>query len=62
MAIRQGLRLEKSRRLDPLATDYGRYALTDLATGTTVTGRDVLERPCMTLAEAEAWLRWGGRR
>lgn len=28
-AERQGLRLEKSRRRDPNAIDYGRYALTD---------------------------------
>ena len=29
MADRQGLRLQKSRRRDPRAIDYGRYWLTD---------------------------------
>lgn len=33
MAERQGLKLEKSRRRDPRATDYGTYRLTDAATG-----------------------------
>jgi hypothetical protein len=33
MAERQGLRLEKSRRRDPRATDYGTYRLVDAATG-----------------------------
>jgi hypothetical protein len=35
-AERQGLRLEKSRRRDPRAIDYGRYALIDPAYGGTV--------------------------
>lgn len=36
MAQRQGLRLEKSRRRDPRALDYGTYQLTDPATNTLV--------------------------
>lgn len=32
MAERQGLRLEKSRRRDPRAHDYGTYMLIDVAT------------------------------
>ena len=32
-AERQGLRLEKSRRRDPRATDYGTYMLIDQETG-----------------------------
>lgn len=36
MAQRQGLRLEKSRRRDPRANDYGSYHLTDPSTNTLV--------------------------
>ena len=36
MAERQGLRLEKSRRRDPRAVDYGTYQLVDPATNTLV--------------------------
>ena len=36
MAGRQGLRLEKSRRRDTRAADYGTYRLADPATGTVV--------------------------
>lgn len=35
-AARQGLRLARSRRRDPRATDYGRYRLLDRATGSLV--------------------------
>ena len=55
-ADRQGLRLERSRRRDPRATDYGRYWLLDLATDEIVAGADDLDRPSMTLDEVEAWL------
>jgi hypothetical protein len=34
MAERQGLRLDKSRRRDPQAIEYGTYRLVDVATGT----------------------------
>jgi hypothetical protein len=37
-AARQGLRLEKSRRRDPRAYDYGTYALIDGASRTLVAG------------------------
>ncbi len=41
MAHRQGLRLEKSRRRDPLALDYGTYALVNAKTGVLMaSGRD----------------------
>ena len=36
MADELGLRLEKSRRRNPDAIDYGRYALFDIETGGTV--------------------------
>ena len=36
MAERQGLRLEKSRRRDTRAVDYGTYRLVDPATNTDV--------------------------
>lgn len=36
MADRQGLRLEKSRRRDPLAFDFGTYQLVDLSTNSIV--------------------------
>ena len=37
-AVRQGLRLEKSRRRDPRAFDYGTYQLVDLYLNTLVAG------------------------
>lgn len=37
-AQRQGLRLEKSRRRDPRAVDFGGYMLTDVLTGGVVLG------------------------
>lgn len=36
MAERQGLRVEKSRRRDPRATDFGTYHLVDVETNTIV--------------------------
>jgi hypothetical protein len=36
-ARRQGLELQKSRRRDPHALDYGTYQLVDATTGTVVT-------------------------
>jgi hypothetical protein len=40
MAKRQGLRLHKSRRRDPHASDYGVYALVDEETSFIVAGAD----------------------
>lgn len=37
VAERQGLRLIKSRRRDPRATDYGMYALVDVHTNANTT-------------------------
>lgn len=37
-ADRQGLKLTRSRRRDPRATDYGAYQLVDKATGAVVLG------------------------
>jgi hypothetical protein len=38
MAERQGLRLEKSRRRDPRAVDFGGYMLIDITTNRVVLG------------------------
>jgi len=55
MAVRQGLRLQKSRRRDPRALGYGGYVITDPATDSVVAGE--LNGPrSLSLAEAEAWL------
>src|SRR4051812_1755129 len=40
MAERQGLRLEKSRRRDPRALDYGRFMLLDARMNTVVGGAE----------------------
>lgn len=40
MAQRQGLRLQKSPRRDPRATDYGKYALVDARTGAALACND----------------------
>ena len=55
MAKRQGLRLVKARRRDPLALDYGRFSLVDAASGEVVLGgtRDI--------AQVETQLRDGRR-
>ena len=52
MATRQGLILNKSRRRDPLAYDYGAFWLL-AETGHIVAGD---ERVGMSLEEAESWL------
>ena len=52
MATRQGLILNKSRRRDPLAYDYGVFWLL-AETGHIVAGD---ERVGMSLEEAETWL------
>jgi hypothetical protein len=38
MAARQGLRLDKSRRRDPRAIDYGGYMIIELSTDTVTAG------------------------
>ena len=40
MAKRQGLRLEKTRRRDPRALDYGKYMLVNVETNAVVFGAD----------------------
>ncbi|MFI6329880.1 hypothetical protein ACIBBG_16455 [Micromonospora chersina] len=52
MAERQGLKLLKSRRRDPRATDYGKYWLANVSTDTLETGEHGL-----TLDEIEAYLK-----
>lgn len=56
-AERQGLRLEKTRRKDPDATDYGKWRIIDLTTGeaATIAGRQ--GKYDLTLEQVEAWLR-----
>ena len=55
MAERQGLALEKSRRRDPYALDYGTYQIVDPDTsGLVASGLD--SGFGMTLDEVEKWL------
>jgi hypothetical protein len=61
MAERQGLRLVKSRRRDPLALDYDRWMVVDIDTDGVVVGAEV-GRPNMTIDEVEDWLEKGWRR
>jgi hypothetical protein len=51
MATRQGLRLVKSRRRDPFATDFGRYRLEAIADGPGY--RSAPADPHLTLDEVE---------
>jgi N-dimethylarginine dimethylaminohydrolase len=61
MAERQACRLEKSRRRDPNAIDYGGYMLIDSERNTIVVGGS--PRPyTATLDEIEAWLTGGRKR
>jgi hypothetical protein len=55
-ADRRGLRLEKSRRRDPLAVDFAKYWLLDLATGAVVAGASAIGRPAWTLDQVEEYL------
>lgn len=50
MAKRQGLNVRKTRRRDPLATDYGTYALVELHTGRVTAPR------FFTIDQLEAYL------
>jgi hypothetical protein len=52
IAERRGYRLEKSRRRDPRASDYGRFQLIDAATDTVAS----IGGPWLTLHEAERQL------
>jgi hypothetical protein len=54
-AERQGLRLEKSRRRDSRAIDYGTYRLVDIASGGVVAG-SVTTTYGLTLDEIETAL------
>ena len=56
VADRQGLRLEKSRRRDPRAIDYGMYMLVDPSTNTVVYGAEGTGRPNLSIDAVEAWL------
>jgi hypothetical protein len=55
-AERQGLRLVKSSRRDPLALDYSRWMITDPRTGSVVAGTGATGLPSMTLDQVEHWL------
>lgn len=55
MAERQGLRLEKSRRRDPHALDYGGYMLVDPTNNGVVMGADAYAYSA-DLDQVEEWL------
>jgi hypothetical protein len=55
MAERQGLRLEKSRRRDPRAVDYGKYMLVNPTINGVVAGI-VAGRPGFDLDDVEEFL------
>ena len=55
VAQRQGLKLVRSRRRDPQAADFGRYALVDPDTNRAVAG-ELDSASAMTLDDVEAWL------
>ncbi len=59
MAERQGIRLEKSRRRDPHAIDYGTYSLIDATTGVPIIGGGYGVTG-LTLDEAEKRLTFQG--
>lgn len=56
MADRQGLRLEKSRRRDPRATDFEKYLLTSIDTNAVVAGTTATGRHEFDLDDVEAYL------
>jgi hypothetical protein len=56
MAERRGLRLARSRRRDPGASDYGRYMLRDANTRVIVAGSTSIGRARWTLNDVEAYL------
>jgi hypothetical protein len=59
MAERRGLRLHRSRRRDPGASDYGCYLLRDANTRVIVAGATSTGRAVWTLDEVEAYLTRG---
>jgi hypothetical protein len=66
MAERQGFKLVKSRRRDPLARDYERYVITD-ADGKPIAGRQWSSdrsgwRCAFDLSEVEEWLLYPKKR
>lgn len=56
MAARQGLVVNKSRRRDPNALDYGRYWIVEPRRNVIATSLEGQEHG-ITLEEVEAWLR-----
>jgi hypothetical protein len=50
------MRLDRSRRRDPEAADYGRYLLRDVSTRVPVAGTTREGRAMWTLREVEAYL------
>jgi hypothetical protein len=56
MLARRGFMLQKSRRRDPRAIDYGLYRIVDLEQNPVVAGSGRFERQ-MTLDDVEAWLK-----
>jgi len=56
MLARRGFLLQKSRRRDPRALDYGLYRIVDPERKLVVAGSGRFERE-MTLDDVEAWLR-----
>ncbi len=55
MADRQGFVLMRSRRRDPRALGFGRYALVDKFTGAPVYG-ELDSRNSLSMDDVEAWL------
>ncbi|MBN9053121.1 MAG: hypothetical protein J0H80_04940 [Rhizobiales bacterium] len=59
MAERQGMILQKSRRRDPRAIDFGGYMLVDAKTNAVVMGADP-NAYSATIEQVEAWLSGSG--
>ena len=62
MAQRQGYRLVKSRRRDPLAWDYDRWMILSIDANAVVAGTEGIGRPSWSLDDVEEWLQAGGGR
>jgi hypothetical protein len=56
MAERRSLRLHRSRRRDPSASDYGHYMLRDVNTRVIVAGTTSTGKALWTLNDVEAYL------
>jgi hypothetical protein len=61
MAQRQGLRLDKSRRRDPNAIEFGGFMLVDPDNNSAVAGSEPFAYS-MSAEEVESWLLSGPRR